>query len=80
MKIIISLKVEEIDTTDDGFKLFQFQCSPLDFPAVKDALTTKLINGKHLKDKFLYLWCNIVMFELILIIPRNASFALILLL
>ena len=41
-------KVEELDTSDDGSKIFQFQSSPIDFSVVKDAISVKETNGKRL--------------------------------
>ena len=40
-------KVEELDTSDDGSKIFQFQSSPIDFSVVKDAISVKETNGKR---------------------------------
>ena len=41
-------KVVELDTSDDGSKIFQFQSSPIDFSVVKDAISVKETNGKRL--------------------------------
>jgi len=38
-------EVEELDTSDDGSKIFQFQSSPIDFSVVKDAISVKETNG-----------------------------------
>ena len=38
----------ELDTSDDGSKIFQFQSSPIDFSVVKDAISVKETNGKRL--------------------------------
>jgi len=38
-------EVVELDTSDDGSKIFQFQSSPIDFSVVKDAISVKETNG-----------------------------------
>jgi len=38
-------EVVELDTSEDGSKIFQFQSSPIDFSVVKDAISVKETNG-----------------------------------
>ena len=38
----------ELDSTDDGSKIFQFLSSPLDFTAVKETMSGKELKGKNI--------------------------------
>ena len=37
----------ELDSTDDGSKIFQFLSSPMDFIAVKETMSGKELKGKN---------------------------------
>lgn len=38
----------ELDSTDDGSKIFQFLSSPMDFIAVKETMSGKELKGKNI--------------------------------
>ena len=45
----------ELDSTDDGNKIFQFLSSPMDFSAVKETMSGKELKGKNISGAGMFL-------------------------